>query len=228
MEKISKISFKVNKIFYYLFKERFSKKINFNFPKNISRWDLIKETINRRNFNSYLEIGCDENHSFNKINVPKKIGVDPYIGGNFRGTSDEFFNINKDNFDCIFIDGLHKYDQVYKDIVNSIKFLNKNGIIFIHDTLPSSIHHQAVPRYKNVWNGDVWKAIVYFRTKSDLDIITCNIDHGVSIIQKKTNMDKIDLFQKNFKKLKFKDFYQNYHNFMRIFNYEDTLKYLNI
>ena len=104
-----------------------------------------------------MEIGCDDNYSFSQIEVEKKIGVDPYSGGNYKGTSDEFFLRNSECFDCIFIDGLHEYDQVYKDIINSLKFLNEGGIILLHDCLPPSIHQQAVPRYKRTWNGDVGK-----------------------------------------------------------------------
>ena len=56
--------------------------------------------IKIKKFNSYLEIGCDDDYSFKRINVPEKIGVDPYSGGNFKGTSDEFFLQNsKKNID---------------------------------------------------------------------------------------------------------------------------------
>ena len=94
MEKINKIRFKFNKIYYSLFKERFDKSINFDFPEGINRWDLIRKVIKTHNFKSYLEIGCDDDYSFKKINVPEKIGVDPYSGGNFKGTSDQFFSKN--------------------------------------------------------------------------------------------------------------------------------------
>ena len=42
-----------------------------------------------------------------------------------------------------------------KDILNSIKFLNNNGFILVHDCLPSTLSSQAVPRYKMLWHGDV-------------------------------------------------------------------------
>ena len=32
-------------------KERFNKKISFDFPKNINRWDLIKRIIKEKKFN---------------------------------------------------------------------------------------------------------------------------------------------------------------------------------
>lgn len=228
MEKFNKFKFKFNKIYYYFFRDRFSKKINFDFPKNINRWDLIQKIIDMKQFSSYLEIGCDDNNSFSKINIKKKVGVDPVSGGNFRGTSDNFFYKNKEYFDCIFIDGLHQYDQVLKDLENSIKFLNDNGVIFLHDTLPATIHQQAVPRYKKIWNGDVWKVIVNFRTRNNYDIVTCKIDHGVSILQKKENKEKLNIKINNFKKLKYKEFYDNYNKYMRLINYDKIFEYLKI
>ena len=102
-----------------LFVERFNKKIDFNFKKNIFRWDLINFLHKNNNFQSYLEIGCDEDLLFSKISIQNKIGVDPLFGGNTRKTSDQFFDTNQLNFDCVFIDGLHIYKQVKKDILNS-------------------------------------------------------------------------------------------------------------
>ena len=74
-----------------------------------------------------------------------------------------FFAQNIFKFDCIFIDGVHTYKQVKKDVANAIKVLKSDGTIFIHDCLPSSYFDQAVPRSKNKWNGDVWKIIVEYR-----------------------------------------------------------------
>ena len=162
MEKISKTARIMRKVYYRLFVENFNKKITYNFPDNYFRWDFIKYLQDKYNFNSYLEIGCDKNQLFSRINIKKKIGVDPSSGGNVRKTSDEFFSDNKETFDLIFIDGLHEYSQVKKDIKNSLKFLNQNGIILVHDCLPDSMSKQAVPRYRMTWNGDVWKAIVDF------------------------------------------------------------------
>ena len=157
-----------------------------------------------------------------------KIGVDPSSGGNFRGTSDDFFQQNRRKFDCIFIDGLHEYDQVCKDILNSLDNLNVNGIILLHDCLPKSISQQAVPRHQWVWNGDVWKCIVKFRCRNDLDIITCKIDQGISIIRKTSNKDQLDLKIMNFKKLKFQDFYYNHKEYMRILEYDEVLEYIKV
>jgi hypothetical protein len=228
MEKLSKYKFKINKLYYYLFIEKFNKKIDFAFPPNINRWDLIKNIINIKKFKSYLEIGCDDDYSFSRIDVQRKVGVDPYSGGNFRGTSDEFFSLNNEKFDCIFIDGLHEYEQVCKDIDNSLKNLNKNGIILLHDCLPATIHQQAVPRYKVLWNGDVWKAIVNFRTNPNVDIVTCRVDHGISIIRNTKNLNVLNIGHTNFKKLKFRDFFYNHKDYMRIIDYKDIFDYIKL
>jgi hypothetical protein len=215
----------VNRIYYFLFKERFSKKLQFEFPNNIFRWDLIQYIIDKYDFKNYLEIGCDKDQSFSKINIVNKVGVDPFSGGTIRSTSNNFFLNNKSKFDIIFIDGLHQYKQVLSDIKNSIKILNNDGFILVHDCLPKSLAQQAVPRYRGYWNGDVWKAIVELRTKSDLDIFTCQIDFGISVIRKKPNRSPLDLKNVyNFEKLIFKDYYYNHKIFMNIKSYSETLK----
>jgi hypothetical protein len=226
MEPKKKINFFFSKIFHLIFKEKFNKKIHFNFPSNITRLDLIQKIIHKNNYKSYLEIGCDDNKIFNAINLKKKIGVDPFVGGNYRGTSDNFFLQNQNKFDCIFIDGLHIYDQVKKDLLNSIKFLNKNGTIIMHDCLPQSISAQAVPRYRYMWNGDVWKSIVEARTWDHVDTFTVLIDQGVAIIKKQKNSDILKLKTKNFKNLSFIDFYNNHTTYMKIINYEDIDNYI--
>jgi len=133
MEINNKLKFKYNQILHFLFKERFKKKINFNFPKFITRVDLIKKIIKIKNFSSYLEIGCDNNQVFSQIAINDKVGVDPVSGGNFRGTSDLFFFNNVKKFDLIFIDGGHSQETVYKDWVLSQQLLDKDGVIYFDD-----------------------------------------------------------------------------------------------
>ena len=185
MEKINRFKKIINKLYYEFFVENFRDKISFNFPEDYFRWDLIDYLIQKNKFENYLEIGCDDDQLFSKVNIRNKIGVDPVSGGNIRKKSDDFFSTNKDKFDLIFIDGLHVYEQVKKDILNSLKFLNENGMILVHDCMPDSLSKQAVPRYKMKWNGDVWKAIVDLRQREDLEIYTCEIDEGIGIITKK-------------------------------------------
>ena len=223
MEKISKVKKIFNKLYYNLFIERFYRKLNYNFPLDFYRWDLIKFLNTKYNYKNYLEIGCDQDKLFKRINIKNKFGIDPVSGGNIRKTSDDFFSTNKTKFDLVFIDGLHEYEQVKKDILNSLKFLNPGGIVLVHDCLPESMSKQAVPRYRSIWNGDVWKAIVDLRCKENINIYTCNIDQGIGVIQNKKNTNVLKL-EKNLDKLKFKDFYYNYKTYMRIISLEEFKK----
>ena len=199
MEKISKIKKITNRIYHYVFVERFNKKIKYNFPNNFFRWNLINYLIETKDYSSYLEIGCDQNQLFSKIKIKNKLGVDPVSGGNIRKTSDEFFKNNIEKFDIVFIDGLHHYHQVKRDILNSLKFLNNDGIILVHDCLPDSLSKQAVPRYKMSWNGDVWKAIVDLRQDGNLEIYTLKIDQGIGVKKKNKKYEYINLKKKPIK-----------------------------
>jgi len=207
-----------------LMKENFKKKLNFDWSSFPQRFEIINKIIKKNSYERYLEIGCFKDENFNKINITYKVGVDPVSGGTVRKTSDEYFKNNKEYFDIIFIDGLHYFDQVKKDIENSLDFLNTKGIIIVHDCLPSKIRDQMIPRAHEKWNGDVWKAIVEFRTKDHLDVYTCFADEGLGIILKRNNKNKLDLNLKDFKKLKFKDYYHNYSKFMNIISEDDLLK----
>jgi hypothetical protein len=224
MEKLNPVKLLFNRIYHFFFIERFTKSLKFDFPKDIYRWDLIQCIINKYKFTDYLEIGCDKDQSFSKIVIKNKVGVDPISGGTVRDTSDNFFRYNNEKFDIIFIDGLHHYEQVTKDVYNSLNILNDNGYILIHDCLPRRISHQAIPRYRGSWNGDVWKAIVELRTKNELEVSTCEIDFGVAIIKKKYNSKPLKIQTRNFKKLKFKDYYHNNKEFMNIISYKRALE----
>ena len=223
MEKLNKFTKIFRKIYYKTFIENFKGKLNYNFTENFYRWDLIDYLIKKNNYKNYLEIGCDKNQLFSKVNIGNKIGVDPVSGGNVRKTSDDFFKENKSSFDIVFIDGLHTYEQVKRDILNSVNFLLDEGIILVHDCMPDSLGKQAVPRYKMQWNGDVWKAIVDLRQKENLEIYTCEIDQGIGIISKKKNTSILKL-DKPINKLKFKDYFNNYKEYMRVISLEEFKK----
>ena len=73
MESLNSFKLLFNRVYYFLFKERFNKKLSINFPKNIFRWDLIQHIIDKYSYNDYLEIGCDKDQSFSKIKIKNKI-----------------------------------------------------------------------------------------------------------------------------------------------------------
>jgi transketolase len=147
--------------------------------------DLINYLIKTYNFNSYLEIGVAEAYNFKRIECNKKIGVDPsnrYDEIDFKMTSDDFFEINKDFFDIIFIDGKHERKQVVKDVENSLKVLNPNGIIISHDMNPLE---NTQPNDDDSNSGTCWVAWLDLRmTRNDLDMRVVEKFDGCGIIKK--------------------------------------------
>jgi hypothetical protein len=218
-----KLKYYFRRFFYSIFIENFNKKIKYNWESFPRRYDIINKIIIKRNYTSYLEIGCFKDETFNQINIKKKIGVDPVSGGNLRMTSDQFFIENKEKFDLIFIDGLHVYEQVIKDIFNSIKVLKENGIILVHDCLPRKLWYQTPTRMSDTWNGDVWKAIVECRTLENIDTYTCLADEGIGVIKVQKNNNPLNLNLSNFKNLKYKDYYTNRESLMNIISVEKLI-----
>lgn len=206
--------FLLKRLLFYIYGEKFFKRLNYNWKTLPTRIEIIQKIIDTKNFEKYLEIGCDKDENFSKIKIKNKVGVDPLRGGTIRTTSDEFFKKNKEKYDLIFLDGLHTYHQTIKDINNSLRNLNSNGIIIIHDCLPKKIWNQIVPRIYGHWNGDVWKAIVESRTYEYIDTYTCVADHGLGIILKRENRNILDLKIDDFNKLKFSEYYQKHKEFM--------------
>jgi hypothetical protein len=171
-----------------------------------NRVDLINFFIQKNKYINYLEIGVRDGRTFKQINALHKDGVDPGIECsnptevNYPMISDEFFDLIKDHkdikYDIIFIDGLHLWEQVNKDINNSLNHLVDNGVIILHDCNPLKEEHQIRNFTPGLlWNGDVWKAILKHRIEnSNIKITTISTDHGLGIIQKGTQENyKLDI-----------------------------------
>lgn len=153
----------------------------------MNRLNIIQHLINKINAKSYLEIGIYDGYVFNNIVCDYKVGVDPDFSSKATVflTSDDFFASNKENFDVIFIDGLHHNEQVYRDIENSLKVLNDNGYIICHDMNPNKEIIQRVPRETAEWTGDCWKAWVTIRSKrDDINMFVVDTDYGCGIINR--------------------------------------------
>jgi glycosyltransferase involved in cell wall biosynthesis len=145
------------------------KKLNYNTSLH-ERHDIINNQSNPND--KYLEIGLENGYTFNNVHFSDKIGVDPspYFSSEklITKTSDEYFAESNDNFDIIFIDGMHQVEFVLRDFNNSLEHLNINGKILLDDILPIHFDEQLkIPirnSYENgilkthvPWTGDVWK-----------------------------------------------------------------------
>ncbi|ROU02978.1 class I SAM-dependent methyltransferase [Histidinibacterium lentulum] len=132
---------------------------------------------------AYLEIGCGSNALFDSVALTDKTGVDPFKGGTVRLTSDEFFAQNDRKFDLIWIDGLHEYHQVHRDVENALAALKPGGWIGLHDMLPLDWLQEHMPRIHLGWTGDVWKVAFEIAATRGLDLRVLTIDQGVAILR---------------------------------------------
>lgn len=151
----------------------------------MNRITIINDLIRKHGYKSYLEIGVKRGECFRDIVCEKKVSVDPVWPATFKGTSDEFFEQNADEFDIIFIDGLHENNQVRRDMASSLDCLSLGGTIVIHDCLPKSKAMQEFPRPEGQrdWTGNVWKAFVFFRRFAELEMFVYDCDMGVGVIR---------------------------------------------
>ena len=183
----------------------------------------IQNKIKKSNENfSYLEIGVQNETVFKEIITSNKIGIDPFSGGTHKMTSDNFFAQNDKFFDLIFIDGLHEYDQCKNDLINSLKFLNPNGLIVFHDFVPKNYLENAIPRKSKTWTGDVWKLGVQLTYSENCDFFVANFDHGIGILKVKDNFSLKNL--KNIKNFTFSDFENHFYYEIPLRSYNETLE----
>lgn len=185
----------------------------------MTRYDIINKLIDIRGYNKFLEIGTYRGDCFNNVHCPLKESVDPDPESNatFQMTSDSFFAQNRklwgNHYDLIFIDGLHERNQVWRDICNSVWSLRDNGVIVMHDCLPTTEEMQRWSDHSHqgeVWTGDVWKAYLKAQYSLPYLVYVIDTDFGCGILDsskpshtpfKAINMDLLEW--KDFDRSKF-------------------------
>ena len=186
--------------------------MNSNLPKSFyppntgGHESVILDILKKVNCQKYLELGIYKGSIISVASkfVNKTVGVDiiDHIGSNknfdfINSTTDDFFNENKENFDVIFIDADHKYESCVKDFENSLKILNYNGFIFIHDTDPISNKYTDFG-----YCGDSYKINKYiYENHQELDIITLPLTEAGLTIVKRKNENRFNLFKSKPKKI---------------------------
>lgn len=184
-----------------------------------NRIKAVQRALDGRENPVYLEIGVSRGQAFRRISANEKIAVDPAfrlsertrklanlkarVTHYFEKTSDSFFDdqasfLAERPIDVALIDGLHTYEQVVRDVENTVRYLKDDGIIFLHDCNPAIeligrradtwedfVAQQKGPLVIGVWSGDVWKSIVYLRSiRCDLQVAVLKCDMGVGIVRK--------------------------------------------
>lgn len=162
-----------------------SRRLDFRWNEtHFNRIALVNLLLSKFEAPKYLEIGCAGNALFDSVPAIDKVGVDPLMGGNVRLTSDDFFANNTSKFDVVFIDGLHTYEQVRRDVQNSIMNSNPGSWIALHDMLPRTwIEHHVPLLSPGAWTGDVWKVAFEISKTPGLDFRILKIDHGVGVVR---------------------------------------------
>lgn len=146
----------------------------------------ITRLAQMNNTRNYLEIGVCKGDTFKSLDLRHKTGVDPEFQFDalsissenvhlWEITSDEFFSSHYEipAFDLVFLDGMHTYEQTYRDFINAISRSHSNTLFIIDDTLPSdrfsSIRDEGVANTRrrqeslivsSAWHGDVYKCLI--------------------------------------------------------------------
>ena len=101
-------------------------------------------------------------------------------------TSDDFFakhdlgNFLPGGVDLAFFDGMHLFEYLLRDFINTEKYANTNTIAAMHDCCPvdpemadreMNSDRRTDPRTRLWWTGDVWKLLPILRDyRPDLDV----------------------------------------------------------
>jgi len=152
---------------------------------------MTQQSVQRLNFflerfdnPRYLEVGVFKGITFSEIRAHRKVAVDPKFHFDVPPPSPDtefhevpsdiyFANVARESvFDVIFLDGLHTFEQTYRDFCNAVLHVHPGSIIVIDDTIPSdpysAIRDQRLAvttREKHggkgrAWHGDTYKTVL--------------------------------------------------------------------
>lgn len=167
---------------------------------------IIISIIDGCNFARYLELGIYEGRTISRIASSCK-SIEVAVGVDTRSitetifheepqhkvvildktSTNQFFLNNTRIFDVIFIDANHNYNNVLEDFKNSMKILETDGIVFMHDSYPPNIESTS-PGYCS----DCYRA--YYEILKMTDICECvNLPTwcGLNIVRKVSKNRKL-------------------------------------
>jgi len=148
---------------------------------SVRRINQIAKHVGAR---SYLEIGVFRGKTFNALDFECKVAVDPSFQfdiADYQREGVEFYQMLSDQyftrhglsrtFDIIFLDGLHTFQQTFRDFCNSLACAHDQTVWLIDDVLPVDVY-SAWPNQKEAlgfrkraggdswaWHGDVYKVV---------------------------------------------------------------------
>ncbi len=132
----------------------------------------------------YLEVGVANGRTFVDVVADRKVAVDPkfkFDVASQRKPGVDFFEVTSDDyfaqlpagekFDVVFLDGLHTFEQTFRDLLNTLAHTHDESAILIDDTFPNDVYSSlANPRrtmqYRQRadakgagWHGDTYKVV---------------------------------------------------------------------
>lgn len=156
---------------------------------------FLRRLHDRYWFDWYLEIGARKGDSLAPVRGPS-IAVDPFfrltgdvLGSKpalhlFQTTSDAFFQGGAldalgARISFAFLDGMHLFEYLLRDFVNTERHATPDSVIALHDCCPFS-HEMTTRDLDNLpqgaWTGDVWKLIPILREyRPDLTLTVLDV-----------------------------------------------------
>ena len=149
--------------------------------------------------------------------------------------SDEFFaspppTCTTLGIDVAFVDGLHTYGQSLFDVENCLRYLNRNGVILLHDCNPPSeaaatvarswedVSKMNPPNWNGAWTGDVWKTIVHLRScRADLNVGVMDCDFGIGVAFRNRQESLLPYTPDNIQRLSYADLDEHRFAFLGLF-----------
>jgi glycosyltransferase involved in cell wall biosynthesis len=157
----------------------------------------------------YLEVGFEVGRSL-AVSQTRSVAIDPnphpelraeaFLGKPwvklFQEESDKFFAthtpdsiLDGHSLDLAFIDGLHQFGQVARDLENIEHWGHPGTVVVIHDVLPNNSWMATRAHHDSNWTGDVWRIVPFLQDhRPDLQLCLLNVSPtGVLVV---TNLNR--------------------------------------
>jgi hypothetical protein len=136
---------------------------------------LLEQIHERLRPRTYLEIGVNEGYSLCLARPgTRAVGVDPEPllrqptdAALFPLTSDDFFArhdldavLDGVPLDLVFVDGMHLFEFVLRDLINVGRYAVPTTTVLLHDCYPISAETATREHRTYLWTGDVWKVVL--------------------------------------------------------------------
>ena len=226
----------------------------------MNREKVIQTLMNQKKYSRYLEIGVFSGHIFFRVKSKFKIAVDPdfqfsefkkaawlFLNPNnfynkyFEKLSDVFFNedapgiLSGIELEIALIDGMHEYSYALNDVVNTLQYLSKKGVIILHDCNPQKKEHAVsfaewkTRDFKNTWNGDVWRTVLHLRSlRNDINVFTLDCDQGLGIITFGKPENPLHYTKEEIEEFSFEDFEANRESWLNLKPVDYFYEYFNL